>query len=90
MEGSPYIAVIHILSHTHTGDPRDKPFSTDGDQFMIWSMGPVGTLDTSLGDTILVPFRHYARANPTGTVFTDKFTNASYSFYFLPPKYTCR
>ena len=45
-----------------SNDPLDKPFLVGEEQYVIWSMGPVGNLDTPLGTTIPVPFRHYANA----------------------------
>ena len=55
--------IIHVPP---TADPRDRPFLLGQKQFVIWSMGPVGSLDTPLGTTIPVPFRHYAQADRSG------------------------
>jgi len=51
-----------------TGDPTDRPFLLGQEQYVIWAMGPVGSIATPLGTTIPVPFRHYANAARTGRI----------------------
>jgi len=49
------------------------------EQYVIWAVGPVGSLSTPLGTTIPVPFRHYANAAQTGNVVEFP------QFYLLQP-----
>ena len=53
---------------THAADATDRPFLLGQEQYVIWSMGPVGTLDTFLGTTIPVPFRHFVQPSRTGRI----------------------
>lgn len=46
---------------------------------MIWSVGPVGTLQTPADGIIPVPFKHYLRADYNGT--------SEIHLYFLGPHY---
>ena len=57
--------IVYVPS---TADPLDRPYLLGQEQFVIWSMGPVGSLDTPLGTTIPVPFRHYAQADRQGSI----------------------
>ena len=65
-----YLHILHTCIHTHTqsGDPIDRPFLLGQEQYVIWSMSPVGSLSTPLSTTIPVPFRHYANAAQTGKI----------------------
>ena len=49
-----------------TADPNDKAFELDQNQWVIWSVGPVGSLQTPADGIIPVPFKHYLRADYNG------------------------
>ena len=69
----------HTLTPLLTGDATDRPFLLDQEQYVIWAIGPVGSISTPLGTTIPVPFRHYANAAQTGNVVDFP------QFYLLQP-----
>ena len=49
-----------------TADPNDKAFELGQNQWVIWSVGPVGSLQTPADGIIPVPFKHYLRADYNG------------------------
>ena len=65
-----FIYCLHSLLILCAADPTDRPFLLGQEQFVSWSMGPVGTLDTFAGDTIPVPFRHFVQPSSTGMLRT--------------------
>ena len=49
-----------------TADSNDKAFELGQNQWVIWSVGPVGSLQTPANGIISVPFKHYLRADYNG------------------------
>ena len=47
-------------------DSNDKAFRLGENQWVIWSVGPVGSLQTPADGIIPVPFKHYLRADYNG------------------------
>ena len=47
-------------------DSNDRAFQLDQNQWVIWSVGPVGSLQTPANEIIPVPFKHYLRADYNG------------------------
>jgi hypothetical protein len=60
-----------------TADPNDKAFELGQNQWVIWSVGPVGSLQTPANGIIPVPFKHYLQADYNGKsdvyIFTRNF-----------------
>lgn len=54
------------FSSLHLADPLDKAFEVEQNQWVIWSVGPVGSLQTPANTIIPVPFKHYLRADYNG------------------------
>ena len=53
-------------------DPSDKAFQLNQKQWVIWSMGPVGSLQTTANGIIPVPFKHYLRAGSDSKCIIQK------------------
>ena len=57
---------LFILLYSHTADPNDERFLLDEEQYVVWAVGPVGSIDTTPFGSIAVPFKHYSRADRAG------------------------
>jgi len=82
-----HVHILHTHTHTHTyplpphpptppphtqsGDPTEHPFLLGQEQYVICSVGPVGSLSPPLSTTIPVPFRLNANAARTGKIMSQ-------------------
>ena len=62
---------IKYVRPLSTNDSQDTSFLVNTSQSVIWALGPVGDITTPNGDTLKVPFRHYAQADPSGETAPD-------------------